>query len=91
VVRRTRVDHPVGRGWCHRHGAEGGGKGSWVPPSSHRGPWCRGGGPQRRELGRSQRGHAVGRRGQEGQRRRAGGTRSLARPHGDGPGPGVVE
>jgi hypothetical protein len=30
VVRSTRVDHPVGRGWCHRHGAKGGG---WVPPS----------------------------------------------------------
>jgi hypothetical protein len=48
--------------------------------------------------GRSWR-HAVGRRGrhtvgwrnQEGRRQGTGGTRGLAQPHGDGPGPGVIE
>jgi hypothetical protein len=36
-------------------------------------------------------GARLGRRCQEGRRRRTGGTQGLARPHGDGPGPGVVE
>ena len=100
VVRGTRVDHPVRGGWGHRHGAEGSSEGGVVPTASRRGPSRRGGGPRGQERGgslghdghtvRRRRGHAVGavrRAGAEGR----GGTRCLARPHGDGPGPGVVE
>jgi hypothetical protein len=101
VVRGTGVDHPVGRGWGHRHGAEGSSEGGVVPTASRRGPRRRGVGPGGQERGRSlghdghtvrrRQGHAVVRCSQEGRRRGAGGTRCLARPHGDGPGPGVVE
>jgi hypothetical protein len=98
VVRGTGVDHPVGGGWGHRHGAEGSSEGGAVPTTSRRGPRRRGVGPRGQERGRSL-GHdgntirrcAVVRCSQEGGRRRTGGTRCLARPHGDGPGPGVVE
>jgi hypothetical protein len=86
VVRRTRVDHPVGRGCCHAmmlkvtaravgsHPPVSGnqGVGAGVPGS---GSWFGVGG------------------GVVGARRRvaqSGGTRSLARPHGDGTGLGVV-
>jgi hypothetical protein len=101
VVRGTGVDHPVGGGWGHRHGAEGSSKGGVVPTASRRGPRRRGVGPRGQERGRSlghdghtvrrHRGHAVVRCSQEARRRGTGGTRCLARPHGDGPGPGVVE
>jgi hypothetical protein len=100
VVGGTRVDHPVGGRRGPRHGAESGGEGGVVPASRQRGP-SRRGGPRGQELARSRMRcwHAVGRRGrhavgwrsQEGRRRGTGGTRGLARPHGDGPGPGVIE
>jgi hypothetical protein len=99
VVGGTRVDHPVGRRG-HRHGAESDGEGGVVPASRQRGPSHRGG-PRGQELWRRRMRcrHAVGRRGrhavgwhsQEGWRRGTGGTWGLARPHGDGPGPGVIE
>jgi hypothetical protein len=44
----------------------------------------------RHAIGRRGR-HAVGWRSQKGRRRGTGGTWGLARPHGDGPGPGVIE
>jgi hypothetical protein len=101
VVRGTGVDHPVGGGWGHRYGAEGSSEGGVFPTASRRGPRRRGVGPQGQERGRSlghdghtvrrRRGHAVVRCSQEGRRQGTGGTRFLARPHGDGPGPGVVE
>jgi hypothetical protein len=100
VVGGSRVDHQVGGRRGHRHGAESGGEGGVVPASRQRGPSHRGG-PRGQELGWSRmRGrHAVGRHGrhvvgwhsQEGRRRGTGGTWGLARPHGDGPGPGVIE
>jgi hypothetical protein len=93
MVGGTGVDHPVG--------AESSSEGGVVPTSSRRGPSRRGGGPRGQERGRSlghdghivrrRRGHAVVRCSQEGRRRGTRGTRCLARPHGDGPGPGVVE
>jgi hypothetical protein len=101
MVGGTGVDHPVGGGRGHRHGAESSSEGGVVPTSSRRGPSRRGGGPRGQERGRSLghdghtvrrwRGHAVVRCSQEGRRRGTGGTRCLAWPHGDGPGPGVVE
>jgi hypothetical protein len=89
VVRGTRVDHPVGGRRGHRHGAESGGEGGVVPASRQRGPRHRGG-PRGQELGwsRMRCRHAVGWHSQEGRRRGTGGTWGLARPHGDGPGPG---
>jgi hypothetical protein len=92
VVGGTRVDHPVGGRRGHRHGAESGGEGGVVPASKQRGP-SRHGGPRgqcRHAVGRRGR-HAVGWRSQESRRRGTGGTWGLARPHGDGPGPGVIE
>jgi hypothetical protein len=101
VVRGTGVDHPVEGGWGHRHGAEGSSEGGVVPTASRRGPRRRGvcpwGQEHRRSLGhdghtvRRRRGHVVVRCSQEGRRRGAGGTVCLAWPHGDGPGPGVVD
>jgi hypothetical protein len=92
VVGGTRVDHPVGGRRGHRHGAESGSEGGVVPTSRQRGPSYRGG-PRGQQLGRSRmrRGHAVGRRSQESWRRGTGGTWGLSRPHGDGPGPEVIE
>jgi hypothetical protein len=100
VVGGTRVDHPVGGRRGHRHGAESGGEESVVPTSRQRGP-SRRGGPRGQDVGRSQMRcrHAVGRRGrhavgwrsQEGQHRGTRGTWGLARPHGDGLGPRVIE
>jgi hypothetical protein len=105
VVGGTRVVHPVGGRRGHRHGAESGGEGGVVPASKQRGP-SRHGGPRGQEVGRSRmrcrhairrRGrhaigwHAVGWHSQEGRRRGTGGTWGLAWPHGDGPGPGVIE
>jgi hypothetical protein len=84
VVGGTRIDHPVGGRRGHRHGAESGGKGGVVPASRQQGP-SHHGGP------RGQCRHAVGWRSQEGRRRGTRGTWGLARPHGDGPGPGVIE
>jgi hypothetical protein len=101
VVRGTGVDHPVGGGGGHRHGAEGSSEGGVVLSASRWGPRRRGVGPRGQERGwslghdghtvRRRRGHAVVRCSQEGRHRGTGGTRCLARPHGDGPGPGVVE
>jgi hypothetical protein len=101
VVRGTRVDHPVGGGRGHRHGAEGSSEGGVAPTASRRGPSRRGVGSRGQERGRRlrhdghtirrRRGHAVVRCSQERRRRGTGGTRCLARPHGDGLGPGVVE
>jgi hypothetical protein len=100
VVGGTRVDHPVRGRRGHRHGAESGSEGGVVRASRQRGP-SHHGGPQGQELGRSRMRcrHAVGRRGrhavgwrsQEGWCWGTGGTWGLARPHGDGPGPGVIE
>jgi hypothetical protein len=100
MVGGTGVDHPVGGRRGHRHGAESGGEGGVVLASRQRGP-SRRRGPRRQEVGRSRmrcrhavgrRGrHAVGWRGQEGRRWGTGGTWGLARPHGDGPGPGVIK
>jgi hypothetical protein len=71
------------------------GGGGWERDNCQWGPVCRGGGPRRRELGRSRRrcGHAVGECRQEGRHRRTSqeGTRGLSRPREDGLGPGVVE
>jgi hypothetical protein len=50
------------------------------------GAGCDAGTPLRRR-GR----HAVGWQSQEGQHQGTGGTWGLAQPHGDGPGPGVIE
>jgi hypothetical protein len=101
VVRGTGVDHPVGGGWGQRHGTEGSSEGGVVPTASRQGPRRQGVGPRGQERGRSlghdghtvrwRRGHAVVRCSQEDRRRGTGGTRCLARPHGDCPGPGVVE
>jgi hypothetical protein len=101
MVGGTGVDHPVGGGRGHRHSAESSSEGGVVPTSSRRGPSRRGGGPRGQERGwslghdghtvRRWRGHAVVRCSQESRRQGTGGTRCLARPHGDGPGPGVVE
>jgi hypothetical protein len=93
MVGGTGVDHPVGGGRGHRHGAESSSEGGVVPTSSRRGPSRRGGGPRGHDghTVRRWRGHAVVKCSQEGRRRGTGGTRCLARPHGDGPGPGVVE
>jgi hypothetical protein len=101
VIGGIKVDDPVRRWWGQSHGVVGGGEGGRVPAGSERGPWCRGRWPRRRELRRGQgrRWHAVwrhaigGRRSQESWRRhrRTGSAGGLARPHGDGAGPRVVE